>query len=127
MIQSGAGGFATVANQEDFKPGDLVWIKNPHNYVHAKVIGLRPGAGSLPEDQLWELEVLPRKLYLRADDFEPVHPPKDPNAPLKYMSREWVEQLAAFNDSAARYLADNNDKAAMKAALESLIKLGYVK
>lgn len=116
-----------MANWKDLKSGDEVWIKEPSN-IFAKVIGPRPGDHGLPpEKQMWKLEVLPTFQYLPPDRFELVHPPKDPNAPRKYMSKEWVKELSLFGESASRYLADNSDRDAMKAAIESLRKLGYVK
>lgn len=116
-----------MANYKDLKPGDEVWIKEPR-HIYARVVGPRPGDAALPpEEQTWGVEILPGTQYLPPDYFELVHPPPDPNAPLKYMSKEWVAEFDAFNDSASRYLADSSDKAAMAASLESLKKLGFVK
>ena len=116
----------TMANYKDLNPGDEVWIKHP-SHIYAKVVGPRPGDAELPpEQQTWRVEILARTQYLPPDDFELVHPPKDPKAPHKYMSKEWVEELDAFHDSATRYLANNGDQAAMTASLESLRKLGFV-
>ncbi len=116
-----------MANHKDLKKGEEVWIRRP-SHIYAKVIGPRPGDASLPpEEQTWMLEILPCTQYLRPEDFELVDPPKDPNAPHKHMSKEWVHELEIFNDSATRYLANQNDKAAMHASLESLRKLGFVR
>jgi hypothetical protein len=115
-----------VANHKDLKSGDEVWIKEP-SHIYAKVVGPRPGDARLPaEEQMWRVEILPVTQYLHPDHFELVHPPKDANAPHRHMSREWVEELGAFHESASRYLADGN-KEAMNAAMESLRKLGFVK
>jgi hypothetical protein len=120
-------GEGTVANYKDLKPGDEVWIKEP-SHIYARVIGPREGDAELPpEERMWRVEILPRTQYLPPDHFELVHPPKDPNAPHKYMSKEWVEELDAFHDSATRYAADNSDKTSMTASLESLRKLGFIK
>jgi hypothetical protein len=116
-----------MATFKDLKSGDEVWIKKPSN-IYGKVIGPRPGdAGLPPEEQLWTVEVLPYTQYLHPEHFELVHPPKDPNEPHEYTSKEWAEEFSIFNAAASRYLADNNDKAAMIEANEALRKLGFVK
>lgn len=116
-----------MANYKDLKPGVEVWIKEPKN-IYAKVVGPRPGDADLPpEDQTWQVTILSSTQYLPPDHLELANPPKDPNAPHQYMSKEWMRELAAFNDSAARYLADNSDTAAMRESIESLRKLGFIK
>lgn len=116
-----------MADYKDLRPGDEVWIKEP-SHIYARLVGPRLGDKDLiPEEQLWRVEIMPCTQYLMPADFELVHPPPDPNAPHKYMSKEWLEELAAFHDLATRYLANNADKAAMKASVESLRKLGFVK
>jgi len=116
-----------VAHYKDVKIGDEVWIKEP-SHIYAKVTGVRQGDAELPlEERRWKIEIRPSTQFLLPGDFELIHPPTDPDAPHKYLSKEWTEELAAFRDSATRYLANNADETAMTRTQESLRKLGFIK
>lgn len=115
-----------MANCEDLRPGDEVWIKEP-THIYGKVVGPRPGDATLPRDkQAWMVQILPRIQYLPPDRFELVDRPKDPNAPHDYPSKEWFDELAASYDSGTRWLANNSDTKAMNEFVESLRKLGFI-
>jgi hypothetical protein len=115
-----------VAKAEDLKEGVEVWIKEPA-HIYAEVIGPRPGdAGLPPEEVNYMVRIQPNVQYLPAAALELSNPPKDPNAPLKRFSQEWLEELKRCRELAERSLANPSDKKLISEALESMKKLGWV-
>ena len=106
-----------------FKQGQEVRIKNP-NYVTAKIVRLTDTAPN-PADEIYLLEVEPRKLRLKASSFDVIEEPKAETKP-RPGSSEWIAEAQRAPAILQAVLDNPDDPIARGAMVETLDNLGFI-
>ena len=85
---------------EPLKKGQEVFLKRPVQ-IFAKVIGPREGDVGLPDEQVhYAVQLIPLEQYYLPEDLELAQQPQPRKSRVDYMSPEWIEELAHFNEVA---------------------------